>query len=80
MLIGNNEVNMNMATMVAALQHYFDSVLFATGKSPLVQSVRSAAGHGDSFLVSLTDNKKEGGDVSTPGCERHIGPLDGNLR
>ena len=39
MLIGENELRLNEETVVAALQHYFDSVLFAEGKAPLVIGV-----------------------------------------
>ena len=38
-MTGNNTMTLNQATMVLALQHSFDTVLFAPGKSPVVASV-----------------------------------------
>lgn len=57
MLIGVNELQLNEATVVAALQHYFDSVLFAEGKAPRVTGVseKSSGSYGSttSFHVKV---------------------------
>lgn len=36
---GNNTQSLNEGTMIDIVQHYFDNVLYAPGKSPLVTSV-----------------------------------------
>lgn len=40
-MIGNNEIVLNEQTLCAAVQHWFDNVMFATGKAPRVQSVKA---------------------------------------
>lgn len=54
---GSNAVFLNQATMIDAVQHYFDKVLFKEGASPVVSSVArdSNQPHGDHFLVKVTD-------------------------
>ncbi len=41
-MTGNNEMSLNTATMIAALQFYFDSVVFAPGKSPEVTGITTS--------------------------------------
>ena len=62
MLIGQNEISLNTVTMNAAIQHYFDTVLFAEGKSPKVTSVRASSGGNfkNTFEVQVEDK----GDVN----------------
>jgi hypothetical protein len=38
-MTGENSVRLNQATMVAVVQHYFDTMLFARGEAPLVGRV-----------------------------------------
>jgi len=60
-MIGNNEIVLNEATMIVALQHWFDTVTFATGKSPKVQSVKQDKSGGysrqDCFTVAITEKE-----------------------
>lgn len=50
---GNNEIALNKSTMKKAIQHYFDSVVFAPGQSPRVTEV-TADTYKPTFLVSVT--------------------------
>ena len=63
MLIGQNEISLNGATMNAAIQHYFDTVLFAEGKSPKVTSVKAVSGGGYESKFEVQVEDKKGGDV-----------------
>lgn len=38
---GTNTLELNYATVIAALQHYFDTVVYRDGKSPKVTSIRA---------------------------------------
>jgi hypothetical protein len=38
-VVGNNVMNLNQATMINAVQYYFDNVVFKTGQSPKVISI-----------------------------------------
>ena len=58
MLIGNNEISLNGATMMAAIQHYFDTVLFAEGKAPTVTSVKGPVGGYDGAFTVSTSGKE----------------------
>ena len=60
MLIGNNKLTLNQATMVAAVQHYFDTVVFAEGKSPKVTQVeKESKGYGqDEFAVAVEEKQR----------------------
>jgi hypothetical protein len=40
-MIGKNVLRLNEATMMAAVQHYFDSVLYAPGKSPKISAIET---------------------------------------
>jgi hypothetical protein len=35
-MIGNNEISLNEATVIEAIQFYFDTVLFAPKKAPII--------------------------------------------
>lgn len=45
-MTGKNKLCLNEATVVAALQHYFETVVFAAGKAPRVDSVTEKTDHG----------------------------------
>ena len=64
MLIGANKLTLNQATMVAAVQHYFDTVLFADGRSPKVTQVeKESKGYGpDEFAVSVEEKQQPAAD------------------
>jgi hypothetical protein len=53
---GNNRIHLNEATLIIAVQHYFDTVLFKDEQSPLVQSVR---GCDNGFDIAVTDRPAE---------------------
>lgn len=58
MLLGENELTINQATMIAALQMYLNTT-FAEGKSPKVTDVKLASGKsygnaGTEYVVSVT--------------------------
>ena len=59
MFAGNNEMLLNQATVCAALQYYFEKVIFAQGVCPKVESVTIEKGKYDStdFRVTLSDGK-----------------------
>lgn len=52
-MIGNNEMSLNAATIMAAIQHYFDTVLFAEGKSPKVTDVNMTSSVGKTFIIRI---------------------------
>lgn len=56
-MIGNNSFTLNEATMKAAVQHYFDTVLFVDGKSPKIEGVTATSSTyaGASFTISVSD-------------------------
>lgn len=58
-MIGSNSLVLNQATMTAAMQHYFDTVLFAEGKSPKVKNVKQENGHTPTFTVEVETPKEE---------------------
>jgi hypothetical protein len=56
-MIGNNTMELNGATMCQIVQHYFNTVLFAEGKAPVVDEVRGT-GNG-TFVVKTEAPAKE---------------------
>jgi len=60
---GNNEITLNQATMIAAVQYYFDCVVFKEEVTPVVKSVEavksSSSGYGSestgSFLLKVEE-------------------------
>ncbi len=54
-MTGNNEMSLNTATMIAALQFYFDSVVFAPGKSPEVTGITTSNSYGAAFNVTVKE-------------------------
>lgn len=54
MLVGNNEIVINQATMVAAVQHYLNTVLFKKDKAPTVVSVTQS---NYQFHVNTSDSE-----------------------
>ena len=46
-MIGSNTLLLNKATVMAALQHYFDTVVYAKGQSPQVDSISLNGNTGD---------------------------------
>jgi hypothetical protein len=56
-MIGYNEMNLNPATIMAAVQHYFDTVLFKDGESPKVTGVSSSNGVAPTFRITMEPKK-----------------------
>jgi hypothetical protein len=56
---GTNSMDLNEATMVVILQHYFDTVLFSSGKSPKVTSVKRSNDSGYTPDFEVTMESKE---------------------
>lgn len=55
-MLGNNKLVLNVETMMKALQHYFDTVLFVAGKSPTVTTIVKSTGYDAStFDVGVSD-------------------------
>ena len=54
---GVNVIELNEATVIDAIQHYFDTVLFASGKSPVITGFsQKSGGYGaNSFTVAVSD-------------------------
>ena len=53
---GNNTITLNEATMIAAVQHYFDTILFREGAAPKVQRVAVNSGnYSDQFCVTTCE-------------------------
>jgi hypothetical protein len=52
MMIGNNELHLNEATMKVALQHWLNSVMV---NPPTVASVGMTDGHSKTFIVKLEE-------------------------
>lgn len=42
-MIGINTITLNQSTLKDAVQHYFDTILFAPGHSPTVVAVKTAS-------------------------------------
>ncbi len=57
MFKGTNQIELNEATMILAIQHYFNCVIFAEGKSPNVVSVKpSSKGYGNQgFTIEVKE-------------------------
>ena len=58
MMVGNNTIAFNEATMKVALQYYFDNVLFAKGAAPRVESVSQASSGNTVFTIRVTEATK----------------------
>ena len=60
-MIGTNSMTINLATMMEALQHYFDTVIFVEGKSPTIKNVKgNTSDHVPTFVIDFETPKKEG--------------------
>lgn len=62
-MTGNNTILLNKATMMEALQYYFDNVLFAADKAPKVTGISGLTGTGsyetkDMFTVNVNSEKE----------------------
>ena len=68
-MIGCNKLELNEATVMAALQLYFDQVVFAGGQSPRVTSFRSrryqVGDPGEAFIVETCRLETDAPPVST---------------
>lgn len=64
-MIGNNTIELNQATMCAALQHYFDTVLFAPGMAPKVSKVRGEVVNNHTGVFEVETEEKQP-DATTP--------------
>lgn len=53
-MVGVNKIQLNPATMLKIVQHYFDTVMFAEGQSPVVSDIDHVSG---SFCISVDDRK-----------------------
>lgn len=55
---GSNTMLLNEATMIKALQHYFDTVLFNHENSPEIKGVSYTSTHGvPPFQISIAERK-----------------------
>jgi hypothetical protein len=64
-MIGSNTLVFNQATMIAAMQHYLSTVLFAEGKAPTVKAVKFTGQNGayderDLFHISVMTEECKG--------------------
>ena len=58
MLNGANTITINTATLIAAVQHYFDKLVFADGKSPAVKSISATSTYdGAEFIVKVAERE-----------------------
>ena len=55
MITGHNSIVFNEATMKNAIQHYFDTVLFAKGFSPKVESIAQQSSGSGIFTIRVTE-------------------------
>jgi len=56
-MVGNNELEMNEATMIAAVQMYLDSMMIIKG-TVVVTQVSGSTGITPKFRISLSDRKE----------------------
>jgi len=77
-MIGDNEISLNQATMVEAIQHYFSTVLFKDERIPLVKSVEAKNIQGysgissDNFTVKVTQRPTEQAQMAErPATDTH---------
>ena len=57
---GHNQIILNAATVMAAVQHYFDTVLFQPDESPLVTSFDKKDHYsGLEFIVGVSDEVRD---------------------
>lgn len=65
---GTNEIILSHETAVEAIQHYFDSVLFASGQSPKVEKVQpeGTKGYGDGNGLKITMSPKPALETPKP--------------
>lgn len=61
---GTNKMLLNQATMLEAINHYFSTVLFASGRAPKASEVKSVRRHygPDEFEVEVSTT--EGGEAT----------------
>lgn len=65
MMLGTNNLDLSQESMVAAVQHWLENVLFKDGKAPRVESVtwegdsRGYSSTAGSFVVKLAEPAKE---------------------
>jgi hypothetical protein len=58
MMIGNNDILLNEATMQAAVQHWFETVMFAADRAPKVTGVtRETSNYESAFRIKVTDRE-----------------------
>lgn len=55
---GNNTLELNEATMIIAMQMYFDAT-FKEGLAPQVQSVQQSSNKGYVFLIQVSDGAQQ---------------------
>lgn len=60
-MTGNNVLIFNQATLRKAVQHYFDTVLFAKDQAPTVAVISYRSSEYD-FAITTTDNKTKTGE------------------
>lgn len=56
---GSNEMRLNTATMMLALQHYFDTVLFTEGKAPRITGIDKDTSRYDTVFVVKCDEPEK---------------------
>lgn len=71
-MTGNNEIILCPAEMHAAIQHYFDTVLFREGQAPKVTSVEAS---GNSFRVVVTKPTARPSEPTVATIKTHLGAL-----
>jgi hypothetical protein len=60
MLTGASTITINGSTLIAAVQFYFDTCVFAEGKSPVVKSVAATTTYeGAEFIVKVSQRETE---------------------
>ena len=56
---GRNELHLNVATLIEALQHYFDGE-FSDGLSPTVKGITYSGGSAPVFIVHVEETQSNG--------------------
>lgn len=62
-MIGNNSIELNQGTMIAAVEYYLNSCVMRDGAAVKVTDIKAKTGYGPSYTVDIEPAAaKEGGE------------------
>ena len=58
-MIGNNSIEMNQGTLIAAVEFYLNSLVMRDGAAVKVKNITAKSGYGPSYTVDIAPVEKE---------------------